>query len=390
MKVNVITFHFAHNFGAVLQCFALQEKLRELGYDVEVINYRPEYHIKSYKCLINPFQYYRNVIHNMDTTPNMRNRVITLVKAVLANRRIIKNGIRKQNFDRFVEKYLQQGMKCATYQDLIDIYGKTKEIFITGSDQVWNRKLIGDDNAYFLCFASEKNVKIAYAASFGDEKVSNIAETAELLGDFDAISIREQIYAIELGNILGRNVGNTLDPTFLLSQSVYRKCEKEIRKIRYRKYILVYSLMPSEKLIIFLNRLLKEEKGLFVVNISRFLLRKVPRHRVMNMQSIGPGEFLTCIKDAWCILTDSFHGMVFSIIYHKKFWTFENKNGSLRLKGLLHELGINNRFISVKSTRVTDVKEEIDYSIVDTLLLQAVARSNVFLEEALNMRNVKV
>lgn len=390
MKVNIITFHFVHNFGAVLQCFALQEKLKELGYDVEVINYCPEYHAKGYKCLVNPFQYYKNIINNMNSSPHMRKRIITLVKAILVNRKIIKNSIRKQNFDHFCRKHLQQGKKCTTQQELMNLYDQKKEIFITGSDQVWNQKLVGDDTAYFLCFALEKEVKIAYAASFGDEKVQNLSKTAGMLSDFDAISIREQTYATELGKMLNRNVANTLDPTLLLSQNAYQKCEKEVRKIRNRKYILVYVLIYSEKLMISLNQLLKKDKELFAVNLSRSPLKGVPKHKVMNLQSIGPSEFLTCIKNAWYVLTDSFHGMAFSIIYHKNFWAFENNNGSLRLKELIRELKMENRFISVESTMTQNWKDEIDYSMVDTLLLQAAAKSSFFLEESLNKKDIKI
>lgn len=383
MKVNIITFHFVHNFGAVLQCFALQERIKELGYDVEVINYRPEYHVKGYRCLVNPFQHYKTVINNMGMAPKMRNRIIAFMKAALVNRKAIKNIIRKHHFDQFVKEYLQQGEKCVTQRELTRLYDKKREIFVTGSDQIWNRKLIGNDNAYFLCFAQEKKGKIAYAASFGDEKAQCMRETASLLDDFDAISIREQTYAAELENILGRSVVNTLDPTLLLSQHAYERCEKSVRKTRNRKYILVYALTNSDQLTMALNQLLRDDNTLWAINLSRSFLKGVPKQKVINLQSIGPGEFLTCIKNAWYVLTDSFHGMAFSIIYHKRFWAFENKNGSLRLKDLIRELGMESRFISAENAMTTDWSEEIDYSVTDTMLSDEIAKSSSFLEETL-------
>jgi len=309
--------------------------------------------------------------------------MLLFIKAMLINRKVIKNMVRRRNFGMFLKQYIQQGKKCTTQEELVRQYGMKKELFITGSDQVWNREIIGGDNAYFLHFVSEKAVRIAYAASMGDKKAVNITEIAKLTGNFDAISIREKTYAAKLGMLLGKNVESTLDPTLLLPKNTYLKCEKEIRRINHQNYILAYNLEYSEKLVCSLNRLLDKEKDMIVVNISRFSLKGLYRHRVMNLPSVGPGEFLTCIKAAQCIVTDSFHGMAFSIIYHKKFWVFENQSGSLRLKQLIWELGLDSRFIFAGSTQMVDMEESIDYKSVERRLSQAVSRSSIFLEEIL-------
>lgn len=383
MKVNIITFHFVHNYGAVLQCYALQEELKKMGYDVEIINYRPSYHAKRYSVFVSPLRYYKNILKNLGRTPIFKDKTLACIKCLLANRKVVKNAVRKYHFEHFLREHLAQGKRCTTFRQLAEEYADKSQIFITGSDQVWNRELICNDNSYFLNFALNASSKIAYAVSLGDKCTGAIEDLKRLTKDFDMISVRERKNAIELSTALGRTVTDVLDPTLLLRCNEYHNCETKIKRIENLRYILVYDLAGVDNIKKALAEIFKKDKEIMAVNISRIHIRELPQKRIINLQSIGPGEFITCIKNAECILTDSFHGTALSIVYHKKFWVFENPNGSLRLKNLLEKLNLLDRFVKKEGDVEIDFKRGIDYGEADRLLLYEMDRSRDFIKRVI-------
>ena len=361
MKIGIVTFHRAQNYGAVLQMFALQKFLIDNGHQVEFIDYRNKQIEKNYRLIPVHILFERkNIFKSLEL---FKNKILTF-------------SIRKSkaaSFNKFCKKHLNFSPEI-NVENLESLYNYN--ILITGSDQVWNSTITGGiDKFYYLDFSVQKGAKrISYAAS--TEKYnypfikSNAKEFSVLMTNFDAISVREHDVAEIIKPLTDKPVHVVLDPTLLLEEHDYHNI---ISPPKDENYILVYHLGWKKELIEIAESMAKE-KGLKIIEIHAgvkpFLETK--RHK----QDLEPEAFLGYLKNATYIITTSFHGTAFSIIFKKEFYVFDN-GAAMRQYSLLKSLGIENRLIK-KKTEINLI-ETIDFEKLNLKLESLKSLSKDFL-----------
>lgn len=342
MKVGVVTFQQSNNYGAILQSYALQKTINKLGCEGELIDYRCDYIGKPYK-LINLkkkgfFSYIFGVIGFICYLPRKKNC----------------NLFRKNM--RFSKR---------VYKDTVGELNNVYDIFITGSDQVWNYKLTNSDSTYLLDFVKDYNKKFSYAASFGlnsieDEQKENYSK---LLKNFNQIYLREEKGINIVKKLCDKESNVVLDPTLLLTKDEWLCVTKEYKTSK--DYILVYQLGISSKLIDFISNLARK-KNCKVIYIP-FPLGKFIKCKCSLFT--GPSEWLGLFKNAKYVVTDSFHGTVFSILFNKNFFTEicgQNKGVGSRIENFIEKFGLQERLVIDGINNSID--NEIDYIRVNKIL----------------------
>ncbi len=348
MRVAILTFHRAHNYGAVLQAYGLKKSCEEMGYDVDIIDYAPDYIEKQY-------QYFR-------ITPSLKKNLLNLFN-------IQGNLSKKKKFVAFQQEYL----------GIVPIGEATKKSYdaiLYGSDQIWNPKISGKfDEVYFGNHSIRTKKHISYAASIGKSSLEKIElkEIGYLLEKFDAISVREQTAKNILINVTEKEVEVVLDPTLLNDVNIWRKMEKQVMFLP-SQYILVYEVSRFPETIRIAKELSKQT-GLPIVEIIYCKTRFHEEH--MQLNNIGPEEFLTLIEKATYVVTSSFHGTAFSIIFEKTFYTVLHHAYGNRMSDLLNAVGLENRIIN----GVIDKIETIDYTGVNKKLEIFKKKSKEFLKK---------
>ncbi len=368
MKVALLTWFHYHNYGTALQVTALYEVIKDLGYEVDIVNYRP-----SGKVITLPNQnlvsYYTEKLHNK-----------------IVNRNIINYtpAEREEKFDVFLQNNLSFTDECTTYSDLRNL-NREYDAFVCGSDQIWSPLCF--DRHYFLDFVTDDNKKIAYAPSIGTSEVSDPdirVLMAKLTCKFAWLSTREETGSVLLESLINRNVQTVLDPVFLRDISEWDKLLPEEGFIKDSDYLLVYFLRDNkhywDQIYKFADELKLEVKiiPVFTKDIQREGCVKTP---------IGPAEFLRLVKNASFVCTDSFHGIAFSIIYQKDFIAFERfrknekNNQNSRIYNILNKLGLQNRLYNKNYS--LNITQGIDYSSVNEKLQSLIEESRAYLVEAL-------
>lgn len=368
MKIGILTFHCAHNFGAVLQCYALQEALKEMGHEVFIIDYRPDYLINPYKVF--SFQRIKS-----------KNPIKIIVKLIIELLSIKARIIKDKGFCKFINT-------------LFNLYPITQlsnqsdfDLFVFGSDQIWNPKF--NNNKLDPIFLGSSPIfshtpKIAYAASMGCKKLADPKQESKFIQGiqtFKSISVREKSLQEYIFKVSGIKSKIVVDPTLLLSSIQYEKLIGE-RKIK-ENYIFIYQVGRSEHLTKNLDYLEKKSKKK-IINISacgRIYLNQI------NELKYTPYDFLNLIKYADLILTTSFHGTVFSCIFQKNFYTFSvNENVDDRSKNLLKSLSLEERMID----NVSKIKDlPINYNLVNPILKNIQTESLIWLKKSIKISNNK-
>lgn len=317
MKVATITFQNTTNYGASLQCYALHRVLQILGADTEVIQYDSPYLNKPYKMAA------------------LREKGI--VRYILGNIWTLMRRPRNRNFADFNKNI--KFTRTVTPNTISNLEAEY-DLFLTGSDQVWNATLSGHDPNYFLGFVKDKMKKGSYAASFGFQKVPK----AELdwykiqLANYHYYNVRETSGLYLVKELTGYDAKLTIDPTLLLKQDEWEKVMKT--PSIHDPYILVYQITPSRKLAKIVDTL-RKQSGYKVIAIP--FIMDWP-HKFKSMFTIGPSEFLGLFYNASYVVTDSFHGTAFSLIFNRDFWALSSRKES-RITNLLEILGLENRIL---------------------------------------------
>lgn len=382
MKIAVITFHFPNNVGALLQCMALQIKLNKMGHESSVIDYRPQYLVDMYKPLRNPFLAAYKHVKNYNRGSwllGIYKFIRHIVSVSLSNLDYKNTRLRTKNTNEFLKKNI-----CLTdrYSNIEELCAKppSADIYVCGSDQIWNSDITNGniDRAYYLFFGEKHIKRIAYGVS-ADIKEWQFSEVLQLLDRFDSISVREYETKEQLKKSGEIDSNVVPDPTLLLTREDYKVYEANIDETGY---ILFYGLKTKDKKL--LLKALNEatnKLGLNVIDISPCEWKINAYKRV---PVLGPSDFLGYISKASYIVTNSFHGTMFSLIYHKKFWGVLPSLKGSRISGLLHEIELEDRLISSdRLSKNVEWKQEIDYSIVEIKLEELRKKGDVFLEENL-------
>lgn len=364
MKIAILTLTPSHNYGGVLQAVALYSYLEGLGHNVVMVNkklYQPLWKIVATKLLEQvPFQ-------------NLKNK-----------RAIAKKTARLKIF---IDKYLpNKSKKIVSKEDLCHLIETEKfDAIVVGSDQVWRYQYINDGhhNVYFLDVELSYPIKkIAYAASFGKDQWEAphcVVEISQLLGRFDVISTREKSGVLLCKNIFGvSDAQNTLDPTMLVGAGFYNRflvgyCGKQVKKT-----IVTYILDESESkrnIISNITTRLEGDKGV----LQQISLADQERNNFYSVE-----EWLWHMKNADFVITDSFHGMVFSILFEKQFVVIGNEERGLsRFTDLLDALDLEERLLFSGKNNYECLKTKINYSKIAEKLKVLQEFSEAFLKESL-------
>lgn len=367
MKIGIITFHFPYNCGAALQCMALQTKLVELGHEVCVINYRPWYHQNRYTPLKNPVYWGGKCFEREkgNFVKKLGKGIDGFARTVYSWRKYFDGKEKNDKFKSFTNKYLHETKVYRTLEQL-QKDPPNCDVYISGSDQLWNSGLTEGhfDPAYFLKFGSNDIGKMTYSVGTDFSKCSDpVKQLKELVCDLDVISIRENRWRKVLEEAVDgkTEIHTDLDPTLILDKESYYSKMPGLKKTE--PYILTYT-MPNEtqKQIYNGARLLSEKLGMKVIDVSgdpNKMNKKVEDNRIC-----GPDEFLWYVKNADYVLTNSFHGTAFSLIFEKQFMVIPHSNTGNRVTELLDRLNLSTRHKKVTTDAVNEMTNPIDYTQV--------------------------
>ena len=260
-------------------------------------------------------------------------------------------------------------------------YCSSYDIYIAGSDQIWNSNYNGCvDSVYFLDFAPDNAKKVAYGARFGKSELEEyeIEDTRRLLKNFSAISVRE-MQAETIVNKLGYEAVHVLDPTMLLDKSVW-EARFPIKK-KMQPYVLVYALNHEEKELIRLARIIADKYKLKVrlISFSYFGEKSPGLDECLTYQS--PDKFIKLMLGAEWIVTNSFHGVAFSINLNKQFIAVKRKLYNSRLESILKTVGLSSRMVQ-NELPIELIEEKIDYTTCNVVLNDLRVKSTSFLKNA--------
>lgn len=362
-KIGIITVHRNVNYGANLQAFASCKYINNLGFNAEIIDYYPkeidkDNYLFSWLKLSFDCGKTSSLIHNLKLVTALA------LSAPMKNKRL-------KSFYGFREKHCKLSPKYINSEDIAN--GGYTDV-VCGSDQIWNPDITcGINPFYFGDILGVKN-KISYAASLGKAVYNETDEqkAAELIKNIDYVSVREEKSVEYIKNISGKKVIGVCDPVFLLPKEEYEKIAKPI-KVK-KPYLLVYSVVNNPTMLS-AAREYAAQKGLTLVEICQNKNRKA-KH--IQLCAATPEEFLGAIKDAETVITNSFHGTAFSIIFNKDLYVFDNKARGSRITNILSKAGIEDRIVE------SDIKElaPIDYTAVKNALEDYINSSKQFLASA--------
>ncbi len=371
MKIKTITCHEVYNYGASLQEYALLKYLQNLGHEAETIHYKPPYLAKNYRLWVVP-----GVFFNKNFLLKITYLFLKLPK------RLIKLK-RKKRFDEFSIKHIKSTNKLYKSNDELKKDIPVADAYICGSDQIWNSFFDnGKDPAFYLDFVPNNKLKISYAASFAIEKLESEIEgfVREKVSRLDYVSVREVSGKKILRNLGLNNVVQVLDPVFLLDPQEWHslmntKIEKNAKN---EKYILVYDF-DNNPIIKKLAKRLKKDKGWEIYAFNEKI-----NYANKNFYLEGPEVFLTLVKNAECILANSFHAVAYSLIFHKDLAVF-NRNDKIntRMRDLLESVGLGHLLLLNEDATTKYMLNTIDYLKVQQRLDIHIENSKSFLNIAL-------
>lgn len=352
MKIGILTFHASHNFGSMLQAYALQQFLLSLGHEVEFINLRNEGQQKLYPFPLKP-----------------QKRMMTkFIMSLLNPIWLYHECIKWRKYERFIKQYLRLSKKV--YRRWEDITDDLPELgyhcIITGGDQIWNLNCMDFDKSYFLPSQLKGIRKISYAPSFGgmlpkiDEKKKNFIK--DNLSDFTNISVREKSMQDYLTQLLNREIEVTVDPALLLKSTDYTQILPK-KKIIQGNYIYYYS--PSYNLRHeSLATKISHEYGLPIVTSFPHIMFK---RGFSSFQESDPADFINLVKNATLVIGKSFHLIVFSLLFHKEFIALDGDKDA-RIKYILSKLSLLERGIVNMTNYNTITLPSINYERVDKII----------------------
>lgn len=343
-NIAIITYSKAYNYGSALQAYALNFFLSNLGCNVKTIDYTTERQQALYK-IFEPYKGILSVLRNL--------------QSILCYSKLCKH---KHKFDEFVNNEIPQTEKVSSVQQFVEMNEKY-DYFICGSDQIWNVQCDDFDTNYMLSFVKDKNKCIAYAPSLGAG--ADYPQTMDMIRQytnaFKAISSRETKSTAIIEKAINKNVQSVLDPVFLLSAEEWNNVSAS--PIVDGDYILGYFIGDVVGMRNFAANVHRKWNMPVVVIYKN--LRDV-KYNFSTHYEAGPADFVTLVKNARCVITNSFHAVSFSLIFKVDFWAFVNKSTSdSRIKGLLNDVGLSNRIIDANTSSCVDAKTPIQYESLD-------------------------
>lgn len=360
MRVGIITFHTALNYGAVLQAYALYRTLMKLGTDVKVVDYRASFNEKrfapkSINYFLNPREIYNIVFRN-------------------SYQRFSPSGFRD-----FIANHIALTHPIYSSDSLKEL-NQDFDAFITGSDQVWNLACTSGDDAYFLPFVDDNKKKNSYAASFGYTLLPVDKQTlyAELISGFNQISVREASGVSIVKSLIGRDAELVLDPTLLLDKSEWEALA-DFSLVPDNKYMLMY-LMSEDKGLIDKAKEYAKNHQLELLYLTQRLFNV---HGVKNVRNATPEQWLGLFLRATAVATNSFHGLVFSINFGIHFITklIPRSIANSRIETMINGFGLQQNLVDSPQF---DMEVRTDTDRISTILSEKKRLSIDFIKTIIN------
>lgn len=374
MNVGILTFHFSDNYGAALQAYALRRWFVEHGHQASFIDYRPA-HIEqggSLRLPTSPARIKANL------------KVIYLAASSFANRHFGSQS-QQEKFSRFREQFLGVVNSLKKQEnDAALAAAQCFDLIVAGSDQIWSpSQHFGFDPNYFLAFANGFRArKVSYAASFGRDQISasEAAQLPNLLKSLDAISVRETSGLALVEQAIGKQPVNVPDPTLLHSD--YSELTNRPASVQESPYVFCYTLRSPDNI--------RQTADLVSRRLDCPILSAHNPHR--RWVEIGktvhpdPAEWVSLLQNARFVVTNSFHGAVFSLLFRKPFvvagLTGEKAPANARAINLLRAVNLENRFAPAFSEQNVEalMASEIDWPDVDRKLADLRHAGDQFLQ----------
>ena len=353
-KVLLLTLHSQNNnFGSVLQASSLYNYLENKGVETTILNYQPYY-------------------SNGALSPKL------FIKKMIVNTMFLPHFIKRtKNFNKIL-KSEKLTKKYTKFEELHDVE-KDYDIVMIGSDQVWNPTyLCGQDPAYYLDFVKDKK-KVSYAASVGTQDLSQkqLKELVNKIQKFSDVSVRENISAEQLKSVGREDATYVLDPVFLFDKPYYSQLQEKTNR---EGYILAY-IIHKDPLISEIVDKAAKKLNKRVIQVGGFASKC---NYDEFMRDIGPCEFLDLVDNADFVVTNSFHGLAFSHIYHKQFAAVMPHGNELRLKNIIETAGTGDHVVE----RAEDFDKcliPIDYEEVDKRINAMREQSYKYLDKVLGV-----
>ncbi len=331
MKIGILTYHRAENYGALLQAYATRTYLRSMGHEVSFVDYWPKYHSDYFRIF--PLGRFRE--------RNIKGKIMMLFRLTLWG---IPKYIRKSRLQRFMHNRL--GVSRLPLYTNDDCKSENYDVVVYGSDQIWRKQNLGGvgfDSWYFGSDNVQSLRKVVYAGSMGAVSLDSKDEAFVLqqMKNFDALSVREKdLY--DFFSSKGIESQLVCDPVFLLSKDEWQEVASE--KARKKKFILFYNLLNSPESVSFANQLSKKTR-FPIIEINKYLgLSRFLHRRYVSCASVE--KFLGLIRDAEYVVSNSFHGVAFSIIFEKRFFAVGMGGRANRVVSLLESAGIPDRYVN--------------------------------------------
>lgn len=360
MKIGIITFHSAHNYGAVLQAWSLQEYLKQQGHEVEIVNLRLPVIDKLY-WLARPTN---RKVTGVKLVDKAVNKLYYWSRCMAVQLLRWERGKKYRAFERFINKELPVTREFRNFKALRNA-GLKYDALIAGSDQIWNATMMkGIDPAYFLEFGNKDALRISYAASVGTDEVPPQYEMLfkRYLRNFDVISVREKKAQQSVSRLTDKPVDLVADPTFLMEQTDFDKLRKN--PSASGKYIYVHNVHLRR-----VDEALNEVAEAMSEELNLPIIHNWPRKMFKNEAGHfhgGVGEFLGYVANAEYVIANSFHCTVFAMIYHRNFITVPHFQHPDRMRNLLEELGVPGHLIGSRKEIPKDLSSlDIDYAQVE-------------------------
>lgn len=365
MKIGILTQPLHSNYGGLLQNYALQQTLVRAGHEVETIDWGGGSGLRAmlYRMKV-------RVLHTLlpNRFPPLRYMPNDKERAII-----------KRNTNHFINTYINHTEAMHSYEEFVKQASKGKyDAYVVGSDQCWRPCYNAFLPSMFLDFVLDKQVKrIAYAASFGTDKweftPQQTAVCAPLAKKFDMVSVREDSGVKLCKEHLGVDAVHVLDPTMLLTKEDYIQLIENEKEPKSDGTLFNYILDPDAKKSAFIHKVAKA-KGLKAFQVlpkcqTETRTKEDVKKRIEDCVFPGVTTWLRAFMDAEMTIVDSFHGMVFSIIFNKPFWVIGNvSRGMSRFTSLLKMFHLENRLLDENNLDDVDFFKPIDWAKVNCIL----------------------
>ena len=383
MRVGVLTFHFAKNYGAMLQAYALSRVISSMGAECQIIDYRYPVMYRG-EGRISLGEQYR--VHR-----RWNSIILAFAKGLIRWGQAFfrRETSQAKRYKAFMEGKLPLSRRVRDR----DLFRLDYDAYVCGSDQIWNERItVGLCPVYFCAFAKCKSsIKVAYAASCGKEAFPDRIkdEATRLLSNFDAIGVRETQLCDELNDnmALPSKAVHVLDPTLLICHDEWQALATQpaIAIFGGKPYLLLYLVeeTAASLWVYTLARRIASKRGLDIVKIARSCdVCGDSLDGVVSVADCGPQEFLGLIRNAEFVLAGSFHGIVFSVLFHRQFYCIPHRTDRARTDSFLGMIGLSGRNASEE---MDDNQCDIDFTPVDSVLNRKKEKSVAFLKNALGL-----